>query len=166
MKKKMMFVINSLGRGGTQRFLLNLVNNLNREKYDLTFVLIKEKGDYFKLLKDDIKVIELNCSKARYFPLKLFRVLKEEKPEVVMSGLVDINLLMGLTMAKVFPRINFIARESIVLSEAPSLKNNKLKRSWLSCSYKGFKKIICQSDDMFYDMIENFGVKIILIKKS
>lgn len=152
--KKIIFIINNLGEGGTQRVFLNLLNNLNRDKYNVILVLTKSKGDYFELLKKDIKVIELNCKRARFFPLKLYKHLKKELPDIVMSGLTDNNLIIGFTLAKLLNNVKFIARESNTLSKSCS----KMKKIFIKIGYKSFSKIISQSEDMERDLKVNFKI--------
>lgn len=152
--KKIIFIINNLGEGGTQRVFLNLLNNLNKEKYNVVLVLTKSKGDYFKLLKKDVKVIELNCKKARFFPFKLYKHLKKESPDIVISGLTDNNLIIGFTLAKLLKNIKFIARESNTLTKSCS----KIKKIFIKISYKSFSQIISQSEDMERDLKDNFKI--------
>ncbi len=150
----------TLGGGGTERFFLNLINNLSSDLFDISLVLIKNRGEYFDLLRKDIEVIELKCYKAKLFPLKLNGVLKEKKPDLVMTGLVNNNILMGLTCARWFKEIKFIARESIVLSEVLKGFLGKIKGWFIRRSYKSYSKIIVQSEDMYKDIYENFGVEV------
>ena len=55
MKKRILFFIADLGGGGAEKVLVNLVNNLNSEKYDITVRTIFGKGVNAKFLKPHIK---------------------------------------------------------------------------------------------------------------
>lgn len=69
--KKILFVIHSLGFGGAERSLVNLLNELPREKYEVELLLFQRKGSFLTQLPDWVKVLdtprELNCL---YGPLK------------------------------------------------------------------------------------------------
>lgn len=58
MKKKVLFVIESLGCGGAEKSLVSLLSLLDRKKYDLSIWIIHPEGAFKYLLPDDITVIE------------------------------------------------------------------------------------------------------------
>lgn len=51
---RILFLINSLGGGGAERVLVNLVNRMNINKYDITVETMYDDGNYRDLLKQDI----------------------------------------------------------------------------------------------------------------
>lgn len=53
--KKILFVIHDLMGGGAERVLVNLVNNLDAEKYDITVAAIFGEGVYVSALNENIK---------------------------------------------------------------------------------------------------------------
>lgn len=59
MKKRILFYIADLGGGGAEKVLVNLVNNLDPNKYDITIETIFGKGINAKFLKPHIKYIPL-----------------------------------------------------------------------------------------------------------
>ena len=66
--KKILFFIPTLGGGGAEKVLVNLVNNLDKEKYDITVQTLFDYGVNRKFLNEYIfSVVFLNiniyCSK-------------------------------------------------------------------------------------------------------
>lgn len=59
MKKKILFLIHDLSVGGAEKVLVNLVNNLDREKYDITVMTLFGGGVNEQFLKKDIRYIPL-----------------------------------------------------------------------------------------------------------
>ena len=55
MKKKILFFITNLAHGGAERVLVNLVNNMDFEKFDITVLTIFDTGVNKKYLSDKIK---------------------------------------------------------------------------------------------------------------
>lgn len=55
---KILFLINSLGGGGAEKVLVNLVNNMDREKFDITVETMFGGGVNLKLLLPNIRYIE------------------------------------------------------------------------------------------------------------
>ena len=54
MRKKLLFLIPSLKHGGAEKVLVNLVNNLDREKYDITVLTLFDEGVHKKSLMPHI----------------------------------------------------------------------------------------------------------------
>lgn len=54
MKKKLLFLIPNLAHGGAEKVLVNLVNNLNQEKYDITVQTLFDVGVHKKNLQPHV----------------------------------------------------------------------------------------------------------------
>lgn len=59
-KKKIIFFTKNLDVGGIETSLLNLINNIDDNIYDITLFLDNKKGNFLSKLKKHIKVIEYN----------------------------------------------------------------------------------------------------------
>lgn len=74
---KILFVIENLGGGGAERVLVNLVNHMDKAKYDVTVVTLFEKGVNADNLESSVKHINLN--KKRFKGMKfLFKFLPKK----------------------------------------------------------------------------------------
>lgn len=71
-KKKVLFVIESLGCGGAEKSLVSLISLLNRQKYGLFIWMIHPEGAFLSLLPHDIVVVEQ--PKYNIFQSILFRL--------------------------------------------------------------------------------------------
>ena len=61
--KKILFLIHDLGQGGAEKVLVNLVNNMDRAKFDITIMALFGGGVNEQFLASGIRLI--NCySKA------------------------------------------------------------------------------------------------------
>lgn len=82
--KKILFFIPNLMHGGAEKVLVNLVNNLDRKKYDITVQTLFDVGVNKKYLKKDIHY--------KYFFKKIFRgnsiILKLFSPEFLYKKIV------------------------------------------------------------------------------
>lgn len=85
--KKVLFAIPTLDLGGAERVLVNLVNNLDRKKYNITVFTIFDGGINRKNLKDDINY--------HFFFKKPFRgyshLLKLFSPEILYKYMIKEN---------------------------------------------------------------------------
>ena len=155
-KKKICFIIPSLGGGGAERVAFHLLNNLSLDKFDLSVIIVyKNKGDYLKGLRKEVKRIFLEKSKIRYSIPSLYRALKEENPDIVINFSFDLMMLMGVFIISFFKNTYFINRQINILSMQ---KFNFFKKILLKIAYKNFNKIITQSKDMTEDLLKNIDI--------
>lgn len=92
---KILFLIPNLMHGGAEKVLVNLVNNLDKTKYDLTLYSIFDEGVNKQFLKSDVryqsrfkKVFRGNSQIMKLFPPKwLYRFFIKERYDIVVSYL-------------------------------------------------------------------------------
>lgn len=93
--KRLLFLIPNLGGGGAERVLMNLVNNLSREKYEITVQTLFDTGVNRQYLADHVHYIP---GFSWYFPgnsqvmkllspKALYRLIIREQYDVVISYL-------------------------------------------------------------------------------
>lgn len=156
MKKKICFIVPSLGGGGAERVAFHLLNNLSLDNFDLSVVIIyKKKGDYLKDLRKEVKRIFLEKDKIRYSIPSLYNVLKKEKSDIVINLSFELMMLMGIFIVPFFKNTYFINRQINILSMQ---KFNFFKKILLKVAYKNFDKIITQSRDMTEDLLKNIDI--------
>ena len=152
----------NLGGGGGERIISILLNNLDRSKYKLSLVIIKKNGsnDFIRDLKEDINVHYLNIKNRirlsfPYVALKLARFCYRQKADILFFGSGQINAILSPFLF-LFPKTTtLIARESNIPSQ---FEKFFLVRLLYRYSYKNYDKIIVQSDDMYDDLHQNFGL--------
>ena len=65
MKKKILFTAFNLDFGGVEKCLVNLVNRLDKNKYDIKILLQVKEGVFLKDVNNNIKVEGYNLSKIK-----------------------------------------------------------------------------------------------------
>lgn len=58
MKKRLLFVISALETGGAEKSLVNLLNQLSYEKYDVDLLLFKRQGAFLKQVPKCVNILE------------------------------------------------------------------------------------------------------------
>jgi len=158
-RKKILFIVPSMRGGGSERVISIIVNHLNRDKFDITLALLKKEGKYLNELPNDIQIIDLNARQARYSILKIIKLIYQLKPNVVFSTLGYLNLIVSIIRPIFSKKIKFIARESNIVSiQNKQEKYPKFFNFLYKIFYKNFDTIICQSNCMKKDLINNFGI--------
>ncbi|MCM1140830.1 MAG: glycosyltransferase [Muribaculum sp.] len=93
--KSVLFVIPTLGGGGAEKVLVNLVNNLDKSKYDIEILTLFKNDTNLKFLKNDIRVT--SCLKKQFkgnriifklfSPKFLYKRLIHKRYDIVVSYL-------------------------------------------------------------------------------
>ena len=92
---KVLFFIHDLMHGGAEKVLVNLVNNMDKKKFDITVLCLFDEGVNKKYLNDDIhyKYVFKNTFRGNTIFLKLFspktlykKMIKDEY-DIVISYL-------------------------------------------------------------------------------
>lgn len=66
MKKKILFVMESLGIGGAEKSLVTILSLLDYNKYDVDLQLFNDEGEFMDLLPKEVNILQLD-EKIKYF---------------------------------------------------------------------------------------------------
>ena len=70
MKKRLLFTANTLDIGGIEKALINLLNNIDYSKYEVTLILEKKEGTFLKDLNKNVILKELKVSTSKIIPIR------------------------------------------------------------------------------------------------
>lgn len=153
-KISIIFILPDLETGGAERIVTTLANHLPREKFEPKMMLLRKEGGYLEFLKEDVEVIDLKTQRIRNGLKPILSEIRKRKPDIVFTGFGEVNAYLSMFL-KLFPKTKFIARETNVVSQHVTRKEIRFFYKF----YNNFHKIICQSDDMMNDLLENFNIK-------
>ena len=132
MKKKIAFYIDSLNRGGTEKATVDLINNLNLDKYDVTLIKFFPGGEYADRVKKEIN------TKTKYPIVKLFAWNKKIEHIVKWWGRNFFDRLPGKLSHKLLIGSSYDVEIACgyyfptkIIESAPSAK----KISWVHMDY-------------------------------
>lgn len=97
--RKVLFVLQDFGLGGTAVVWLRLIQALDRSRFTPQLVLMNARGSLLKDLPSDCEVFDLEKGARRGFPGAVVRYRSLErrlKPDVVIAALPNANILCGL----------------------------------------------------------------------
>lgn len=172
--KKILFVLPTLTIGGMEKVLVNLVNSLNKDKYEIHIKTIYDHFDLAKDLREGIKVSSFYKSsknrKMDYWKIRAYTfLLKKVSPKILYKLFVK---------EKYDVEIGFFRGASIkLISGSNNLKSKKI--AWVHSdftrctgifdwfkneeqtiqSYKKFDNIVCVSKYTKEKFIERMGIK-------
>ena len=134
-KIKILFILPSLKAGGAERVVTNLARTIDRNYFLSKLIIVGfEKNTVYNT--EDIEVIYLNKTRVLKSIIPLFYLIRNEKPNIIMSSIGHVNLIMGL-FSFFFPQCKFIGREASVISEISRFTKSKSISTpkWLAAFY-------------------------------
>jgi len=120
-KIKIAFYIPNLEIGGTERAMTRLLQGLNKEIFQVSLLLTEEKGPFLKEIPQDISIYNFNTPYVRNTFFKLIKYLQKEKPQILVSFLIHVNIISIL--AKILSKTNtkIIISERTTFSHLPEI---------------------------------------------
>jgi glycosyltransferase involved in cell wall biosynthesis len=140
-KLRILFVIDHLGGGGAERQFINLVNSINRQKFESHVFITEKKGDRFRELDEHVKFHGLTDSQRRR-TLKAFGLLRkcllDIKPHIIQTWLDYSTFLTALVVKTIRSRPRFVAslRTSTKELYGYEVRFGRLKKSMLIWAFK------------------------------
>lgn len=162
--KKVLFLIHDLGHGGAEKVLVNLVNNLDKSKFDVTLQTIFDVGINKQHLSKNVhyiggfkKMPRGNSVIMKLFsPKTIFKYLIKDKYDIIVSYLEgpSARIVSGCTDkdTKLISWIHIEQHNEKVASH--SFKNYKEAH----LCYSKFDKIICVSETVMLDFKSIFNL--------
>ena len=149
MKKRILIIQESLGGGGAERVLINILNKIDYTKYSVDLLLLFEEGIYLKKVPKDVNIkrvwrgnenslIKMYIRKIkrtiiRFFPKTIYKLFIKEKYDV------EIAFVEGLS--------------TMVLANSTNNKSKKI--SWVHIDLKKHRTMSMKKERQCYKKIDN-----------
>jgi glycosyltransferase involved in cell wall biosynthesis len=157
-KKKIFFIVPSLKAGGAERIFSFVSQQIDKELFDVTLVVLGFKKDDVYIVKD-IHVKYLNKSRLLLAIPSLYIFLLKQKPHIVIGSIGHVNIALGF-FSLFFYKTKFIGREASVITTMNlySPTSTRFYSILQHIFYTKLDKVICQSQDMKEDFKNNFHI--------
>jgi glycosyltransferase involved in cell wall biosynthesis len=153
-KIKILYIIPSLNSGGAERFILDLIYNLNLDIFDPYLLLFNGKGFFYSEALDkglNIKVLKKKFKIDVFNFYNIYRHIKKIKPDIIHTQLG--GDIYGKMAAKLVGTQNIISTEQNVL-----INDNKVIKFLKKRTAEFSDKVIAISSAVKKDIIENYQV--------
>ena len=163
--KKILFLIHDLGQGGAEKVLVNLVNNMDRTKFDITVMALFGGGVNEQFLTKNIHLV--NCHKKAFpgnshlmklfTPKQLYRYYIKEHFDIVISYLEgpSARIVSGCSDADT-KIVSWIHIEQKTRERAAA--SFRSYQEAFAC-YRRFNRTICVSDTVRQDFLGLFSLE-------
>lgn len=168
-KKKIVFYTDSFNRGGTEKATLDLINNLDPNKYDLTLIQFFPYGEYRKQLKSYIHKKSIMLFKEYFSNFiswrgrRFFEKLDGKLAHKILIGDgYDIEIACGyefptklISHSKCSKKISWVHMDvSLDKNKVPDMTKEEGQEY-----FKNIDKIVCVSKDCERKFNEKFGLQ-------
>ena len=154
-KKRILFFIYQMGAGGAARTILNIVNNLERDRFEPILVTLNYHGAYEANLSSDVRFIKLKTKRLRSAIFPLAKVIREEKADIVFSTIPNYNTIAILGNLFSFTKAKNIVREAAYLGGNPKAD---AKLRIFGFLYKLASRVIALSHGVKDNIIKRYRV--------
>ncbi len=106
MKKKIVFMVINMNIGGTEKALLNMINEMPKDQYEITILMLEKYGEFLDAIPKEVKVEYLE-DYAAYKQL-LNKPVKTTIVELIKKGKIVESIALSCvhTLSKIF-RVKF-----------------------------------------------------------
>ncbi|EKB48331.1 glycosyltransferase [Cecembia lonarensis] len=159
---KLVFAISSLGKGGAEKNFFNLIKYF-RESFQVSIITLDNKGKYYYDLCELVgerNIYYLSKRKFGYLSiiLKIRGVLKQVKPDRIISFLFTMNYLMGISALGTDFKLILSERNNHRV-HLENRKNTILIKALLKIAYLRCDKIIAVSEKIKENISKDFLIK-------
>ena len=153
-KFKILFVTPNLNPGGSQKLIVNLLNNIeNKDKY----LLIYKKKECF-LKRNITSKVDIIFSKSRRILLSFFeinKIIKEKNINCIFSSMRNMNIILGLYCYFFTLKTKLVLHEPNTMDEFKDMSFRKfIKINLMKLSYANSNFIIANSKDTKNDLLK------------
>ena len=158
-RPRILLLIPHLGGGGAERVTALLARGLSREKYELHLGLVTQKDAGQEELPTRVGIHALGASRVRFGALRLLRLAKRLKPDLILSGMAHLNFMVLFLRPFFPPGTRVLVRQNITVSSfLAEGKSPRFTHLLYRLLYPRADRVICQSAAMANDLAQELGI--------
>ncbi|MGA2568881.1 MAG: glycosyltransferase [Terracidiphilus sp.] len=154
-----MLLIPHLGGGGAEHVMTLLARGLSQEKYEVHLGLVQQGEADRSEVAPWVALHALGAGRARAGALPLLRLVWRLRPDVIVSGAVEVSFLALLLRPFFPPRTCVLVRQNATVSATlASGRLPRLTRALYRVLFRRSDRVICQSVAMAQDLTREIGI--------
>lgn len=159
--EKVDFFIQNLEGGGAERVILNIINNLNRDKFISRLILIENKGIYLKNLNKNLEKVtfknKVKNRKLNYIFSFIRSMIFLKKEKRIIFTQYHPGKLLSFFIPIFFKKRKIIYRETSIPQKINQVSRNEIKildKLFYKYGIINFSTVIAQSNYMKKKLLE------------
>ena len=147
-RRKILFIMQSLQGGGAERVTLDVIKHLDKNKFELSILVVNYFGDLKHSVPENVRVIDVLSEKEKTFvhPLRVIgAVTKAAKNVDLIIGSLEMTPTYLASVASVLTKKPAIGWVHTDVQQYPKT-NNKIHKFLISKLYRKLKVIVAVSN--------------------
>jgi glycosyltransferase involved in cell wall biosynthesis len=158
-RTKILLLLSHLGGGGAEHVMALLARGLSQEKYEVHLGLVGQADKRGESLPPWVSIHALGAGRARAAAFPLLRLIWRLRPEVVLSGAVEVSFLVLMLRPLFPPKIAVLVRQNATVSSVLAFGQlPRFTRLLFRLLYRHSDRVICQSQAMAKDLAQVAGI--------
>jgi glycosyltransferase involved in cell wall biosynthesis len=158
-RPRVLLLIPHLGGGGAEQVTALLARGLCGRKYELHLGLVTQAVAGPAHLPPQVTVHALGAKRVRAGALRLLRLARRLKPDVILSGMARLNFLVLLLRPFFPPGTRVLVRQNETVSAALAFGGQPgYTRLLYRLLYRHADRVICQTPAMVKDLTAELGI--------
>lgn len=163
-RSKVMLLIPHCGGGGAEHVATTLASYLSPEKYEVHLGLVTQSAaeaeNAQSQFPSSVRIHGLGARRIRGSPLKLLKLVWRIRPDLILSGMAHLNLLV-LWLRPFFPvSTRVLVRQNGALDATLKVgKHPRISFLFFRLAYRRANLVICQTSSMADDLLSAIGVE-------
>lgn len=147
-RRTVALILPSFAGGGAERVMLHLAQGLSRDRFRPVLIVLDGRGPLRGAVPADIALIDLGAARLRQALPGLFRALRAERPDVVLSTMAYLNFAVVVAARAVLGRA---CRVFLREANMPEVTIRRFPAAWIGrlayrFTYPLADLIVCNSD--------------------
>ena len=156
---RVLLLIPHLGGGGAERVTMLLTRYLSAEKYDVHLGVITQNEVDGAGVPSSVHLHALGARRVRAGGFRLLRLVRQLKPDLILSGMFHLNFLVLLLSPFFPPGIRVLIRQNGTLSSSLAFGGLPWYTGPLyRLLYRRADRVICQTRAMAEDLARELGL--------
>ena len=152
-RPRVLLLIPHLGGGGAERVMELLARGLDRVKYELHLAVITQAEISENSAPNWVHLHALGASRVRTAAFRLLVLVRQLKPDLILSGMFHLNFLVLLLRPFLPSETRVLVRQNGTVSTSLALGLQPWYTRLLYCLlYRNANRIICQTRSMAEDL--------------
>jgi len=150
----------NLHGGGAERVTTNIIKQLDKEKFDITLLMVLKEGVFLNEIPSYVNIIDLNVKKTIFSIFKLYRVIAKIRPDIIYSTMIHTSIALDIALSFIKSLPYSILRNPT--SPKLLMEEGQLSFIWrffLLRAYRNASKILAQTPEMKNEITQYYKVR-------